>query len=109
MWRAHLTVNLGVPRQLLAILGRYLADPAEGVAAAGVRLLAAAVDALAPALDDNGWAAVVAALLAAASDDPLAALAPDGGARSVPDTASVSPTHRTTVILYRWSPSTSLR
>ncbi len=59
------------------MVGRYLADPGEGVAAAGVRGAAAVVDALAPVLDAAGWAAVVEALLVAAADDPLAALAPD--------------------------------
>lgn len=63
--------------QLLAVVGRYLADPGEGVAAAGVRGAAAVVDALAPVLDAAGWAAVVEALLDAVEDDPLAALAPD--------------------------------
>lgn len=59
------------------MVGRYLGDPGEGVAAAGVRGAAAVVDALAPVLDAAGWAAVVEALLDAVADDPLAALAPE--------------------------------
>jgi hypothetical protein len=60
----------------MAMLVSYVQSPEEAVAAQGVRLLLAAVDTLAPALDAPGWAAVVEPVLALAAEDPLQQLAP---------------------------------
>jgi hypothetical protein len=62
--------------QVMAMLVSYVQSPEEAVAAHGVRLLLAAVDTLAPALDAPGWAAVVGPVLALAAEDPLQQLAP---------------------------------
>ena len=58
------------------MLVSYVQSPEEAVAAHGVRLLLAAVDTLAAALDAPGWAAVVEPVLALAAEDPLQQLAP---------------------------------
>ena len=65
------------------MLVSYVQSPEEAVAAHGVRLLLAAVDTLAAALDAAGWAAIVEPVLALAAEDPLQQLAPGqpGGER----------------------------